>query len=101
MRALLHLAALLQRKGMSTDLAALSQIPALAQAAAPPAVLLAIASALEKNGDPKAAVRLLDGQLKLQPPSAELYAALASACEGSGDSRRAGELRARAASLKP
>ena len=101
MRALLHLAALLQRKGMSTDLAALSQTPALAQAAAPPAVLLAIASALEKNGDPKAAVRLLDGQLKLQPPSAELYAALASACEGSGDSRRAGELRARAASLKP
>lgn len=99
-RALVHLAALLQRKGMTGDLAALSQSPVMARAAAPPAVLLAIASALEKDGDAKAVVRMLESQLQLQPPSAELYVALADAYQESGNMGRAREVRAVAAGLK-
>jgi len=99
-RALVHLAALLQRKGMTDQLAALSQKPVLAKVAAPPAVLLAIAHALETNGNPKSAAQLLEAQLKLQPPTTQLYTALADACQASGNTGRANEARALAAKLK-
>ncbi|MGB8029012.1 MAG: GWxTD domain-containing protein [Terracidiphilus sp.] len=99
-RPLESLAALLMRNGMTVQLAALSQLPILAKSAASPATLLAIAQALNKNGDPKAVVRMLDAQLALQPPSADLYAVLADACQASGDTNRAREARALAAALK-
>jgi predicted Zn-dependent protease len=72
----------------------------LANVAAPPAVLLAIAHALETNGNPKSAVQLLEAQLKLQPPTTQLYTALADACQASGNIGRANEARALAAKLK-
>ena len=85
---------------MTVQLAALSQLPILAKSAASPATLLAIAQALNDNGNPRAVVRMLDAQLALQPPSAELYAVLADACQASGDPSRASEARALAAALK-
>jgi hypothetical protein len=40
---------------------------------------------------------MLEGQIKLQPPSVDLYRALADACEANGDSSRARDLRTLAA----
>jgi predicted Zn-dependent protease len=56
--------------------------------------------ALRDHGNTKSAVRLLEAQIKLQPPSAELYRTLADACEASGNSGRARDLRALAAGVK-
>jgi len=42
-------------------------------------------------------IRLLDQQIKLQPPNAGLYKTLADACEATGDNSRARDLRALAA----
>lgn len=100
MRPLDSLAAMLARKGMTDQLAALSQEPVLAKAAATPSTLLAISRALNKNGNPKAVVRMLEGQILVQPPNVDLYNALADACQGSGNTNRASEVRALAANLK-
>jgi predicted Zn-dependent protease len=100
LRPLDSLAALLARKGMSEQLAALSQEPILAKTAANPSTLLAIAWALNKSGNPKAVVRLLEAQIALQSPSVDLYNALANACQASGNTSRANEVRALAANLK-
>ncbi len=100
MRPLDSLAALLARKGMTEQLAALSQDSILAKSAANPSTLLAIASALSKSGNPKAVVRLLEAQIALQSPSVDLYDALADACQASGNTSRANEVRALAANLK-
>ncbi len=99
-RPLDSLAALFTRHGMTVQLAALSQLPILAKSPASEPTLLAIAQALNKNGDPKAIVRMLDAQLTLQPPSADLYAVLADACQASGDTNLAREARALAMALK-
>ncbi|HEX4284748.1 MAG TPA: GWxTD domain-containing protein [Terracidiphilus sp.] len=88
------LAALLARKNEVDKLAALSQKPVLAETAVAPGTLLLIADALKKNGNPKGEVRMLDEQIKLQPPSAELYRAMADACEATGDHGRAHDFRA-------
>jgi GWxTD domain-containing protein len=100
LRPLDSLAALLARKGMTEQLAALSQEPILAKTAASPSTLLAIAWALNKSGNPKAVVRLLETQIALQSPSVDLYNALADACQASGNTSRANEVRALAANLK-
>ena len=100
MRALDRLAALLKRDGSNEELAALSREPILTTLAATPRTLVAIAAALGNTGDAKRAVSLLDVQLKLQPPSADLYTALANACEATGDTSRARDLRALAAGVK-
>ena len=100
MRSLEKLAALLERSGKTDDLAALSQQPILMQTAASPKTLVAIAQASNKIGNPKAAVKMLDAQIKLQPPSAELYGVMADACQASGDNSRAKEMRTLAAGVK-
>ena len=100
MRPLDDLAVLLARKGMTTQLAALSQEPILAKTAANPSTLLAIAWALSKTGDAKAIVSLLEAQIALQPPSVDLYNTLANACQATGNANRANEVRALAANLK-
>lgn len=100
MRPLDDLAALLERKGMTEQLAALSQESILAKTAANPSTLLAIAGALDKSGNPKATVRLLEAQITLQPPSVDLYNALADACQATGNTSRANEARSLAANLK-
>jgi len=100
MRAMDSLAALLSSKGMTDQLAALSQEPVLAKNAASPTTLLAISGALNKTGNPKAAARLLETQITLQPPSIELYNALADACQAAGNTSRANQVRAMAANLK-
>jgi GWxTD domain-containing protein len=92
-RPLEKLAAVLQREGKNEDLAALSRQPMLAGTAVSPNALLAISQALTKQGDPKDVVRLLETQIKLQPPSAPLYRALADASEATGNSARARDLR--------
>jgi GWxTD domain-containing protein len=99
-RALDMLAALLVRTGKTDELAALSQLPMLSKVAAKPSTLLAIAGALNKNNDSKAVARLLEAQIALQPPSAELYKTLADACVASGNTSRANEVRALLANLK-
>jgi GWxTD domain-containing protein len=99
-RTLDYLAALLQRREKNDQLAALSQLPLLSKVAATPSTLLAIAGALNKSGNPKAAAKMLEAQLALQPPSVELYNALAESCVASGDTNRANEVRALAADLK-
>ena len=100
MRTLDNLAALLARKGISDQLAALSQQPVLEKTAAIPSTLLAIAGALNKTGNPKAAAHMLEVQIVLQPPNIDLYNALADASQASGNSTRANEVRALAANLK-
>lgn len=99
-RPLEKLAALLSRIGGTEQLAALSRQPALAKTAAPPSTLLQIAGALNKSGNPKAVVQMLEAQLLVQPPNLELYNALADACQASGNTSRASELRSLAANLK-
>jgi GWxTD domain-containing protein len=100
MRPLDKLADLLSRNGTTDQLAALSRQPVLAKTAATPSTLLEIAGALDKNGNPKAAVQMLEAQLLVQPPNVELYNALAEACQASGNTTRANELRTLAANLK-
>jgi predicted Zn-dependent protease len=78
----------------------LSQQPVLAKTAASPSTVLAIAGALNKSGNPKAAVRMLEAQIVLQPPNVDLYNALADACQSSGNTTRASEARTLAANLK-
>jgi GWxTD domain-containing protein len=98
-RPLEKLAAVLQRRGKNQDLAALSQQPLLAGTAVAPNALLAISDALTKQGDPKGVVRMLEAQIKLQPPSAALYRALADASEATGNAARARDLRSLAAGV--
>jgi predicted Zn-dependent protease len=100
MRPLERLAALLSRRGDKDALAKLAEQPILMNSAAPPKALLAIVQALRDHGNTKGAVRLLEAQIKLQPPNADLFRTLADACEASGDSGRARDLRARAADIK-
>ena len=99
-RALDRLAGLLTRKGINDQLAALSQLPLLTKVAATPSTLLSIADALNKSGNHKEAVRMLEAQITLQPPRADLYSALADSCAASGNTNRANEVRALAANLK-
>ncbi len=94
------LAALLNRKGDTDGLVMLSQQPVLMHTAVPPKTLLPIAGALTKSGNPKGVVRLLEAQIKLQPPNSELYKTLADACEASGDTGRARDLRSQATGIK-
>jgi GWxTD domain-containing protein len=100
LRPLDKLAALLSRLGQTQDLAALSQQPVLSEIAVAPTTLLPIAQALTKRGNPKAVVRMLGQQIKLQPPNADLYRALADACEATGDKGRARDMRALADGTK-
>jgi GWxTD domain-containing protein len=93
LRALDKLASLLDRLGKSDELAALSQQPVLVETGVTPKTLLSIGQALSKNGNPKSVVRMLEAQLKLQPPNDELYLSLANACEATGDNARARDLR--------
>jgi hypothetical protein len=97
LRPLDKLTALLSRHEQTEELASLASQPILTKTAAAPKTLLLIAQALTKNKNPKSVVRLLDQQLKLQPPSSELYRALAYACEATGDNAKARDLRALAA----
>jgi predicted Zn-dependent protease len=94
-----QLAGLLARTNKTDRLAALSDQPLLTEVAASPKTLLSIAQAMTKSGNPKGVVRMLDAQMKLQPPTAELYRALADACEATGDKSRAHDLRALAAGV--
>lgn len=87
------LVALETHLGESDKIAALSERPLLSETAVRPATLLLIAQALKKGGNPKAIVKMLEAQIKLQPPSAELYRTLADACEATGDKARAHDLR--------
>ncbi|HEY1159681.1 MAG TPA: GWxTD domain-containing protein [Terracidiphilus sp.] len=100
MRPLDKLAALLGRHEQSAELAALSKQPILVRTAAAPKTLLGIAQALTKTGDPKDVVHMLDAQIKLQQPNVDLYHALADACEATGNTARARELRTLAAGVK-
>ncbi len=97
-RPLEKLADVLQRQGKTADLAALSQQPMLAGTAVAPNALLAISQALTTTGNPKGVVRMLEAQIKLQPPNAALYRALADASEATGNAARARDLRTLAAS---
>jgi GWxTD domain-containing protein len=97
LRPLDKLATLLSRHEQTQELVSLAQWPILTRTAVAPKTLLLIAQALTKNGDPKSVVRLLDQQIKLQPPSSDLYRTLADACEATGDKARAHDLRALAA----
>lgn len=99
-RPLIKLAGLLQKNNLIPELAALSGQPILSQNAAPPNVLLAIAGALKATGKQKEAVNMLEAQIRLQPPNADLYRTLADACEATGDRARANELRSIAARTK-
>jgi GWxTD domain-containing protein len=96
-RPLSKLAAVLARRNETESLASLSGKPIVREVAIEPRTLLLIASALKKNGNPKEVVRMLDAQIKLQPPSAALYAVMADACEATGDSGRAHDFRTLAA----
>lgn len=100
LRPLDKLAALLSRLGQTQELAALSQQPVLSEIAVAPKTLLPIAQALTKSGNTKAVVHLLELQIKLQPPSADLYRTLADACEATGNKGRARDLRALAEGIK-
>ena len=94
------LAALLGRRGDTDGLVTLSQQPLLMRIAVAPKTLLPIAGALSKSGNPKGVVRLLEVQIKLQPPNSDLYRTLADACEASGDTGRARDLRMLATGIK-
>jgi GWxTD domain-containing protein len=97
LRSLDLLAALLSKHSQTQELAALSQQPVISTTAVDPKTLLSIATALTTGGNPKALVRMLETQIKMQPPDPELFRALADACEATGDKSRARDLRARAA----
>lgn len=99
-RPLAKLTLLLSRQGNTDGLVTLSQQPLLLRTAVAPKTLLPIADALSKSGNPKGVVRLLEAQIKLQPPNNELYRTLADACEASGDTGRARNLRSLATGIK-
>jgi GWxTD domain-containing protein len=99
-RPLDRLAALLERHGQNDDLAGLSLQPIMGKSAVDTNTLLIVSKALSKAGNDKGVVRMLETQIKLQPPSAPLYLALASACESTGNGSRARDLRSLAAGLK-
>jgi GWxTD domain-containing protein len=100
LRPLDQLAALLARRGETDQLAALSTQPLLAEAAASPRTLLLIAEGLQKTGNQKGIVQMLEAQIKLQPPDADLYRTLANACEAIGNTSRARDLRAMATNVR-
>lgn len=99
-RPLDRLAALFDRHNENDELANLATEPMVTQSAVDPSTLLIITKGLSKTENPKAIVRMLEAQIKLQPPSAPLYAALATACEATGNTNRARDLRSLAAGLK-
>jgi GWxTD domain-containing protein len=94
------LAALFQRHAQIDDLARLSSQPIVTQSSVDPQTLLMISQALTKLGDHKGVVRMLEAQIELQPPTATLYLALANACDASGNSARARDLRNVAEGIK-
>ncbi len=100
LQALDPLVALLSNQEQATDLANLASLPQLTKVAATPASLLLIAAAARKNGNDKVVVRILEAQLRVQAPRVDLYEALADACQATGDTNRAKELRGLAADLK-
>lgn len=100
MRPLDELAALLIRRRQTADLAALGRQPILSRTAAAPGTLLAVANALRVTGNPKAEAELLETQIKLQPPNADLYRTLADVCEAMGNKTRARDLRSLAEGAK-
>ena len=99
-RSLDRLAAVLDRRQQSEELANLSLEPVMKQSAVAEGTLLLISNALTKLGKQKEVVRMLDEQIKFQSPSVPLYQALASACEATGDTARARDLRTIIARLK-
>jgi len=99
-RPLSRLAALFERRGEADELSKLSLQPIMTLGAVNPHTLLTISEALTKLGNAKGVVRMLEAQIKLQPPNSSLYLALANACESSGDSARARDLRRLAAAIK-
>jgi GWxTD domain-containing protein len=92
-RPLERLAALLERHADNDELARLSQQPIVTENAVDPKTLVLISQALTKLGNPKSVVRMLEAQIKLQSPSANLYKTLADACEATGNTARARDLR--------
>ena len=94
------LAALYERHGQVNELAKLSVQPIASQNSVDPGTLLMISRALAALGNHKGVVRMLEAQIKLQPPTATLYYALANACEASGSSARARDLRSLAMGIK-
>jgi GWxTD domain-containing protein len=99
-RPLDSLTALLARRGQTDDLAALSQLPILSRTAIAPKTLLAIVQALTKNKNSKPVIKMLEIQMKLQPPNADLYRTLADAYETTGDSSKARDARELAGKVK-
>jgi GWxTD domain-containing protein len=99
-RPLNKLAALLKRHDQNQQLAALSKQPILARNPIEPAPLLAIAQALKAVGDPKTEADMLEAQIKLQPPNAELYQTLADAYNQIGNNAKANAMRSLAAGIK-
>ena len=101
LRPLEKLVALETRLGESDKVAALGEKPLLTETAVRPTTLLLISQALTKGGNPKGVVKMLEAQIKLQQPSADLYRTLADACEATGDKSRAHDLRTIAAGITP
>jgi hypothetical protein len=99
-RPLEKLASLLDTRGNSDELVKLGQQPILVKTAVSPATLLPITKALRDHGNTRDVVRILEAQIKLQPPSSDLYRTLADACEAAGDSGRARDLRTLANAIK-
>jgi predicted Zn-dependent protease len=99
-RSLNKLAELLERRQQNEELSRLSLQPVVTQTAVEPRTLLLISNALTKLGNTKGVVRMLEAQIKLQPPSAPLYNALANASEATGNMTRAHDLRTLAAAIK-
>jgi len=94
------LAALFQRHGQMDELAGLSLQPIVTRSSVDPKTLLIISQALTTLANPKGVVRMLETQIKLQPPTAPLYLALANAYEASGNPTRARDLRSLAEGIK-
>jgi len=100
MKAFDRLAALFQKNGKTDQLAGLGKLDAATKNAADPGTLQMIAVALGKAGENKTIIKLLEAQLKLQQPRVELYNLLAEACQATGDTNRAKEVRSLAEALK-
>jgi GWxTD domain-containing protein len=98
LRDLSGLVGCLAASGQQTRIAALSQqLPQSKDLDVHTAVLLARADA--KQGNPKHALQILEYELQFQPPSAELYQALADTYEQTGQMTRAREFRNKLAKL--
>lgn len=99
-RSVRQLAAALAHLNRTRELAVLSSQPLLAKHAEPETALL-VAGALDSMGATAQAMKLLEVQVALQPPSAALLNALAGFYDHSGDGARAKQYRQRAlAALK-